>query len=87
MAVNPVTNANARWEYMTMSYNSAYGSTTYEVNGEKQARLRNLPLHEVLTMFGQNGWELIGIAGAEGKTYLFKRQGVRSVNGGGDSAK
>ena len=79
-------NLNNRWEYLTMSYNYVYGSTTYEVNGEKETKLKNRRLHEVLTMLGQVGWELVSIAGAEGKTYVFKRQGARSSNGSEDSA-
>ena len=76
---------NNRWEYLTMSYSYVYGSTTYEVNGEKEIKLKNRRLHEVLTMLGQVGWELVSIAGSEGKTYIFKRQGARS-NGSEDSA-
>lgn len=72
---------NPRWEYMTMSYTYSYGSTTYEINGEKDGRLKNRPLHDVLTLFGQSGWELVGMGGPEGKTYVLKRQGVRDVNG------
>ncbi len=86
MAVESPNGQNGRWEYMTMSYNYSYGATTYEVNGEKETRLKNRPLHDALTIFGQSGWELVGIAGAEGKTYVFKRFGVRAVNGNGDSA-
>ena len=67
---------NARWEYLTMSYNYSYGSTTYVVNGDKEVRLKNRPLHDVLTLFGQAGWELISIS--EGN-YIFKRQAVRQV--------
>ncbi len=62
-----------RWEYMTLSYNYSYGTTTYEINGEKENRLKNKPLQESLTIFGQQGWELVGIAGAEGKLYVMKR--------------
>jgi hypothetical protein len=62
-----------RWEYMTLSYNYSYGSTTYEVNGAKEVRLKNKPLHETLTLLGQQGWELVGIAGAEAKLYILKR--------------
>jgi hypothetical protein len=77
MAVNPTP--TVRYEYLTMSYTYAYGSTTYEVNGEKEGRLKNRPLHDVLTLFGQAGWELVGIAGTEGKNFIFKRLGTRSV--------
>lgn len=71
---------NAQWEYMTMSYTYSYGSTTYEVNGEKAGKYKNLPLHDVLTLFGQSGWELVGMGGPEGKTYVLKRQGVRDMS-------
>lgn len=71
---------NASWEYMTMSYTYSYGSTTYEVNGEKAGKYKNIPLHDVLTLFGQSGWELVGMGGPEGKTYVLKRQGVRDVS-------
>lgn len=60
-----------RWEYFTMSYNFSYGATTYQVNGEKDVKLKNQKLNEVLTQFGQLGWELTGIS--EG-TYVFKRE-------------
>ncbi|MBZ0290999.1 MAG: hypothetical protein K8L99_00380 [Anaerolineae bacterium] len=60
-----------RWEYMTLSYNYSYGSTTYEINGEKEVRLKNVPLHEALSLLGQQGWELVSIA--EGKLYVLKR--------------
>lgn len=83
MAIQPLSKPgaatsalNARWEYLTMSYNYSYGSTTYQVNGNKEVRLKNRPLHDVLTLFGQAGWELTSIS--EG-TYVFKRQAVRQV--------
>ncbi len=80
-APTPSTSSlNPRWEYMTMSYTYSYGSTTYEVNGEKESRLKNRPLHDVLTLFGQAGWELVGMGGPEGKTYVLKRQGVRDLS-------
>lgn len=84
MAISPIT-ANgspqpqtlnrqpAQWEYMTLSYTYSYGTTTYELNGEKEVRLKNIPLHAALTLMGQQGWELVSIAGAEGKLYVFKR--------------
>lgn len=61
----------SRWEYMTLSYNYSYGSTTYEINGEKEVRLKNMPLHEALSLLGQQGWELVSIA--EGKLCVLKR--------------
>lgn len=77
-----------RWEYMTVSYNYSYGSITYEVNGEKETRLKNKPLQEALSIFGQQGWELVGIAGAEGKLYIMKRPMTKpaaSANGNGST--
>jgi hypothetical protein len=71
---NPVVRVS-RWEYMTLSYNYSYGSTTYEINGEKEVRLKNKPLPEVLTLFGNQGWELVGIADA--KLYVLKRPMMR----------
>ena len=68
----------ARWEYMTLSYNYSYGSTTYQVNDQKEAKLKNRPLHEVLTLFGQHGWELVSAAGADSKTYVLKRSNLRA---------
>ena len=62
--------AQTGWEYLTLMYNFSYGSTTYIVNGEKEVSLKNRLLHDVLTHYGQSGWELIGIS--EG-TYIFKR--------------
>jgi hypothetical protein len=62
--------AQAGWEYLTLVYNFSYGSTTYVINGEKEVSLKNRLLHDVLTHYGQSGWELIGIS--EG-TYIFKR--------------
>ncbi len=74
-----------RWEYLTLSFNQSYGSTTYEVNGEKEVRLKNKPLHESLTIFGQQGWELVGISGSEGKLHIFKRPAQRpSANADGN---
>jgi hypothetical protein len=75
MAVNGFAN----WEYMTMNYNYSYGATTYEVNGAKEGKLKNRPLHEVLTIFGKYGWELVGIGGTEGKEYVFKRPVSQAV--------
>lgn len=82
MAISPIT-ANdsaqvftrtpAQWEYLTLSYNYSYGSTTYELNGEKEVRLKNVALHAALTLLGQQGWELVSTAGAEGRLYVFKR--------------
>lgn len=66
-----------RWEYMTMTYSHAYGSTTYEVNGAKDGSLKNVQLYEVLNQFGQQGWELFTIAGADGKQFVFKRPLVK----------
>lgn len=75
-----------RWEYMTLSYNYSYGSTTYEVNGDKEIRLKNKPLTEVLTLYGQQGWELVGIS--EGKLYILKRPMLRpATNGTGELGK
>jgi hypothetical protein len=76
----PTNTLNAQWEYMTMSYTYSYGSTTYEINGEKAGKYKNIPLHDVLTIFGQSGWELVGMGGPEGKTYVLTRQGVRDVS-------
>ena len=67
-----------RWEYMTMTYNYSYGSTTYEINGEKETGLKNKPLHETLNQFGLQGWELMSVAGADAKLYIFKRQLVKA---------
>jgi hypothetical protein len=64
---------------MTLSYNYSYGSTTYSVNEQKEPKLKNRALHEVLTLFGQHGWELVGIGGSDGKSYVFKRHSVRSA--------
>jgi hypothetical protein len=71
-----------RWEYMTMSYNYAYGSTTYEINGEKEGNLKNKPLFEILNQFGILGWELLTVAGAEAKVFVFKRQLVKMPDNG-----
>ncbi len=62
-----------QWEYLTLTYNYSYGSTTYELNGEKETRLKNTALHAALSLLGQQGWELVSVAGAEGKLYVFKR--------------
>lgn len=62
-----------QWEYLTLTYNHSYGSTTYELNGEKETRLKNTALHAALSLLGQQGWELVSVAGAEGKLYVFKR--------------
>lgn len=67
-----------RWEYMTMTYNYSYGSTTYEINSEKEISLKNKPLHETLNQFGLQGWELMTVAGAEAKFYVFKRPLVKA---------
>lgn len=87
MAISPITSGNgtalpqiqarcaSQWEYMTLTYNYAYGSTTYELNGEKEIRLKNVALHAALTLLGQQGWELVSVAGADGKMYVFKRPG------------
>ena len=74
-------NGNGRWEYMTMTYNYSYGATTYEVNGAKEGKLKNRPLHEVLMIFGQYGWELTGMGGEDGRMYILKRPGSRLANG------
>ncbi len=79
----PVHPRMPRWEYMTMSYNYAYGSTTYEINGEKEGSLKNKPLFETLNYFGQQGWEMITDAGAEGKTFIFKRPLVKAPENDG----
>ena len=76
--------ANGRWEYMTMTYSHSYGATTYEVNGAKEGKLKNRPLHEVLTIFGQYGWELMGMGGEDGKLYVLKRSATRVVANGDD---
>ena len=68
--------ANGQWEYLTMTYNYSYGSTTYVVNGEKSIGMKNVPLHDALTIFGQEGWDLVSIS--EG-VFVLKRQGVRHV--------
>jgi hypothetical protein len=68
---------------MTLSYNYSYGSTTYSVNEQKEPKLKNRPLHDVLTLFGQHGWDLVGIGGADGKSYVFKRQGTRQAQAEG----
>lgn len=68
-----------KWEYLTLGYNHSYGSTTYELNGEKEGRLKNLPLHEALSVLGQQGWELASSAGTEGKLFILKRP--QRVNG------
>ena len=60
-----------------MTYNYSYGSTTYVVNGEKAVHLKNIALHDVLTHYGQQGWELVSIS--EG-VYILKRQGVREID-------
>ncbi len=75
-----------RWEYMTMSYNYSYGSTTYEINGEKETGLKNKPLHETLNQFGLQGWDLMTIAGADAKLYVFKRQLVRPPEATGNGS-
>ncbi|MGQ9889870.1 MAG: hypothetical protein ACUVSX_15500 [Aggregatilineales bacterium] len=62
-----------QWEYLTLTYNYSYGSTTYELNGEKETRLKNTALHTALSLLGRQGWELVSIAGAEAKLYVFKR--------------
>ena len=71
------SDANGRWEYLTMTYNYSYGATTYVVNGEKAVGMKNVPLSDALTHFGQEGWELVSIA--EG-IFVLKRQGVRHVD-------
>ena len=68
-----------KWEYLTLGYNYSYGSTTYELNGDKEVRLKNLPLHEALSALGQQGWELVSAAGTEGKLFILKRP--QRVNG------
>jgi len=79
MAVNSISSpveAAAKtpcWEYLTMSYNYSYGSTTYEVNGEKIVKLKNKPLHETLTLLGRQGWELVSVSGEKGDRFVFKR--------------
>lgn len=70
------TQARERWEYLTFTYNYSYGSTTYVVNGEKAIGMKNVPLHDALTIFGQEGWNLVSIS--EG-VFVLKRQGVRQV--------
>ncbi len=89
MAINPIgtSTLTARWEYLTLNYTYNYGSTSYEINGEKEIQLKNRPLHEVLTLLGQAGWELVGVMGAEGRSYVFKRQGVRKVEMNGSQQK
>ncbi|MBZ0289641.1 MAG: hypothetical protein K8I30_18610 [Anaerolineae bacterium] len=86
MSVNPNTKMPApmpaqvripRWEYVTLAYNYSYGSTTYEVNGEKEGSLKNKPLFETLNLFGQHGWELVGSTGTDGKVFLLKRPLVK----------
>jgi hypothetical protein len=64
---------------MTMTYNYAYGSTTYSINEQKEGKLKNRPLHEVLTLFGQHGWELVSMGGADGKTFVFKRHSTNQL--------
>ncbi len=56
-----------------MSYTSSYGATSYSINEQKEAKLRNRPLHEVLTLFGQHGWELVSMGGSDGKVLILKR--------------
>lgn len=79
MAINPIAKPTVapprapRWEYLTVTYNMSYGSATYEINGQKEGRLKNKGLHEALSLLGGMGWELVGIAGAEGKLYILKR--------------
>ena len=68
---------SGRWEYLTMTYNYSYGSTTYVVNGEKAVGMKNVPLQDALTHFGQEGWELVSIS--EG-IFVLKRQGVRQID-------
>lgn len=58
-----------KWEYITVEYKAAYG-TTYRINGEKNATLRDKPLHVALTMLGSQGWELVYVSGDD---YIFKR--------------
>ena len=84
MAIQQLGSTALRWEYLTMSYNYSYGATTYEVNGSKEGKLKNMPLHDVLTVFGQSGWELVSMGGADGKTFVFKRQGTRNIALNGD---
>ena len=74
-SANP--DASGRWEYLTMTYNYSYGSTTYVVNGEKAVGMKNVPLQDALTHFGQEGWELVSIS--EG-VFVLKRQGVRHID-------
>jgi hypothetical protein len=69
----PLNRHSAQWEYMTLSYTYSYSTTTYEINGEREVRLKNTPLHAALTLMGEQGWELVSIAGGEGKLYVFKR--------------
>lgn len=79
MAINAIPTSGdsvakiQRWEYLTMSYNYSYGSTTYEVNGEKIVKLKNKPLHETLTLLGRQGWELVSATGDKGDQFVFKR--------------
>jgi hypothetical protein len=63
-----------QWEYMTISYSSSYGSTVYRVNNHKTGGLKNKLLNEVLTHFGQEGWELVGIYGTDGRDFVMKRR-------------
>ncbi|GIL09393.1 MAG: hypothetical protein BroJett033_9040 [Chloroflexota bacterium] len=68
-----VNQRTVQWEYMTLSCSHSYGSTTYELNGEKETRLKNVALHAALSLLGQQGWELVSTAGADGRLYVFKR--------------
>ncbi len=58
-----------KWEYITVEYKSAYG-ITYRINGDKNATLRDKPLHVALSMLGSQGWELVYVNGSD---YIFKR--------------
>lgn len=64
----------ANWEYLTMSYKSHYGRTDYVINGEKDARLKDKELAEVMNMLGSQGWELAAVTDPETHELVFKRQ-------------
>ncbi|MGD9092012.1 MAG: hypothetical protein PVF74_04135 [Anaerolineales bacterium] len=76
-----------KWEYMVIR---SYGGVVMLVNGQETAKMVGTQavgdmLHEFLTGAGEDGWEVVGMAGVrEGAEIVLKRPQIEEVEEEGE---
>ncbi|NJL94769.1 MAG: hypothetical protein HC915_14165 [Anaerolineae bacterium] len=62
-----------QWEYLHVMIFAEKDGTRYAINGEFHHPWRNAPLHRVLNVLGEKGWELVSMNFGQTQA-IFKRR-------------